>query len=94
MLRSQERLTRYECSRIIGVRASQIQMSAPILVDMTTIPPEKQSNFMYIAALEMRAQKLDMIVRRPLPMGEFYEVQLSEMRLCEDLDALIAMFEN
>ena len=49
---------------------------------------------MYIAALEMRAQKLDMIVRRPLPMGEFYEVQLSEMRLCEDLDALIAMFEN
>lgn len=94
MSRNQERLTRYECARIIGIRASQIQMSAPILIDMTIIPSEKQSNFMYIAALEMRAQKLDMIVRRPLPMGEFYEVKLTNMQLCEDLDALIAMFDN
>ena len=88
------RLTRYECARIIGIRASQIQMSAPILIDMTTLPPHKQGNFMYIAALEMRAKKLDMIVRRPLPMSEYYEVNLRDMHIPDDLDALIAMYDN
>tara|TARA_B110000046_G_scaffold141799_1_gene148559 strand:+ start:886 stop:1095 length:210 start_codon:yes stop_codon:yes gene_type:complete len=69
-------------------------MSAPILVDMTSIPMEKQGNFIYIAALEMRARALDMIIRRPLPFGEFTEVHLRDLDIPDDLDALIAMYDQ
>lgn len=90
----QDYLTRYECARIIGIRSSQLQMSAPVLIDMSGIPITKQSNFMYIAALEIRAGVLDMIIRRPLPLGEFYEVKLAELQLPEDLHAFIAMYDT
>ena len=86
-----ERLTKYECSRIIGIRASQIAMSAPILVH---VPPNMNQNLLYIAALELKNKKLDLIIRRPLPLGKFYEVHISELELNDDLDAFIHMFEE
>lgn len=91
---SAQQLTRYECARVIGIRASQLQMSAPILIDMTAIPRAKQGNFMYIAALEMKSGVLDVIIRRPLPMGEYTEVHMRDVRMPDDLDALIAMYSD
>lgn len=88
------RLTRYECARILGIRASQIGMSAPVLIDMTTVPTAKQSNFMYIAALELKAGALDIIIRRPLPMDRYTEVNIRDLKLPDDLDALIAMYSD
>ena len=88
------RLTRYECARIIGVRAAQIGMSAPVFIDITQLPIEKRGNFMYIAALEMKAGVLDMVIRRPLPNCEYSEVKLSGMQLPDDVDAFIAMCES
>ena len=93
-MRSDSRLTRYECARIIGIRASQIGMSAPVLIDMLRIPISKQSNFMYIAALELEAGLLDIIIRRPLPMGEYVEVNIKDLTMPEDLTALIAMYAD
>jgi DNA-directed RNA polymerase subunit K/omega len=87
------RLTRYECARIIGIRASQIGTSAPVLIDLSRIPLQKQSNFLYIAALELRAGVLDVIVHRPLPHNEYTEVNIRDLRNPDDLDALIAMYE-
>ncbi len=89
-----ERLTRYECARIIGIRASQIGMSAPILIDMTAIPQSKQSNFMYIAALELKARALDIVIRRPLPMNEYVEVNIRDLKIPDDLEALIALYSD
>ena len=82
-------LTKYECARIIGIRAAQIAMSAPILID---VPVAKQSNFMYIAALELKNGLLDIFVRRPLPMNKFYEVSVSDMIVPDDVDTLIEMY--
>lgn len=86
-----EMLTKYECSRIIGIRAAQISMSAPVFVE---VAPKHQNNFMYIAALELKRGLLDIVVRRPLPLNKFYEINVSELELTDDLDALIDMFES
>lgn len=86
-----DRLTKYECSRILGVRASQIAMHAPLLVN---VPPEKKGQFLYIAALELKHGLLDLMVCRPLPFDKFYEVHISKLELSDDLDALIAMYEQ
>ena len=86
-------LTKYECSRIIGIRTAQLQMSAPVLLDLSTIPIHLHTNEMYIAARELKAGLLDMIVRRPLPMNKYTEVHISELALPDDLDALIALYQ-
>ena len=89
-----ERMTRYECARILGIRASQIGMSAPVLIDMTLIPTAKQGNLLYVAAMELKAGVLDVVVRRPLPMDRYVEVNIRDMDLPDDLDALIAMYSD
>ena len=40
----EEYITEYECSRIIGIRAAQISMSAPVLIEIPVALPNK---FMY-----------------------------------------------
>ena len=85
------RLTKYECARIIGIRAAQLGMSAPMLIDA---PPSKQHNFMFVAALELKARMLDIVIHRPLPLNRYYEVNISELELPDDVDTLIAMYEK
>ena len=81
-------LTKYECARIIGVRASQLSMSAPILV---SVPPHLSSNFMYIATRELIEKMLDIYVHRPLPLNKFYSVHVKEMMLPDDIYDLESM---
>ena len=81
-------LTKYECARIIGVRASQLSMSAPILV---SVPPHLSSNFMYIATRELIEKMLDIYVHRPLPLNKFYSVNVKEMMLPDDIYDLESM---
>ena len=83
-------LTKYECSRIIGIRVAQLGMSAPILAD---IPSTKQANFMYVAAIELRTGLLDVVIRRPLPMNGYYDIHIRDLILPDDLDTLISMYE-
>ena len=85
------RLTKYECSRVVGLRAAQLSMSAPVLIDTAQLASQ---NFMYIAACELKQQKLDMLVRRPLPMGAYYEVSVRECTLPGEIDTLIAMYTH
>lgn len=66
-------------------------MSAPILID---VPPEKQSNFFYIAALELKHGLLDIVIRRPLPKRHYYEVNINELELPDDLESLLVMYED
>ncbi|HJJ88889.1 MAG TPA: DNA-directed RNA polymerase subunit K [Methanocorpusculum sp.] len=51
--------TRYERARIIGARALQISMGAPILVKTTKIDP------LEIALMEFDENKIPITVRRP-----------------------------
>jgi DNA-directed RNA polymerase subunit K/omega len=65
-------LTKFERARIIGARALQISMGAPILVSST-----KSKGLFTIAELELKSGRLPMTVRRTLPTGNFYDIPLS-----------------
>jgi DNA-directed RNA polymerase subunit K/omega len=66
-------LTKYEKARIIGARALQISMGAPVMIDVTNAPKGRFS----FAEEELRAGVLPMTVRRTLPTGEYRDIPLS-----------------
>lgn len=57
-------MTKYEKARILGTRALQISMNAPVLVDL-----EGETDPLQIAIKEMREKKIPLIVRRYMPDG-------------------------
>jgi DNA-directed RNA polymerase I, II, and III subunit RPABC2 len=58
-------LTKYEKSRILGIRASQINNGAQILVKQKI----KTFDGYLIAQQELEERKIPFIIKRPLPMG-------------------------
>ncbi|MHA1376858.1 MAG: DNA-directed RNA polymerase subunit K [Candidatus Helarchaeota archaeon] len=65
-------LTKYERARIIGARALQISMSAPIL--LSDIPESKDP--IQIAEQELDLGLLPMTIRRKLPDGKYEDIPL------------------
>ena len=63
--------TRFEKARIVGARALQISMGAPILVDA-----EENKNPIDIAVTELNAKILPITIRRPLPDSTFQDIPL------------------
>lgn len=57
-------MTKYELARVIGTRALQISLNAPVLVDL-----EGLTDPILIARKELKEKKLPLIVRRYLPDG-------------------------
>lgn len=57
-------MTKYERARILGTRALQISMNAPVLVDL-----EGETDPLQIAIKELGEKKIPLIVRRYLPDG-------------------------
>jgi len=70
-----DHLTKYERSRIIGARALQISMGAPILIEEL----EKLGNPVEIAEKELELGILPITIRRTLPNGEIVEVPVQEL---------------
>jgi len=66
------KLTRFEKARIVGARALQIAMGAPILVQ----PSETLSNPIDIALAELESGILPMTIRRTLPDGAYQDIPL------------------
>lgn len=64
------KLTKYEKSRIISTRALQIIMAAPILIDL----PEKVTDPIIIATIELESGVLPLVIRRTLPNGQFQDI--------------------
>lgn len=65
-------LTRFEVARVVGTRALQISQGAQVNVEIaggTTDP-------LAIALQELRARKIDMIIRRRLPNGRHEDVRV------------------
>ena len=65
-------LTRFEKARIVGARALQIAMGAPILLD----PSEAPSNSIDIALKELEAHQLPITIRRTLPNETYQYIPL------------------
>ncbi len=67
-------LTKYERARIIGTRALQISMNAPVMVDT-----EGMIDPMEIAEKELNAKLVPFIIRRYLPDGSYEDWKVSEL---------------
>jgi DNA-directed RNA polymerase I, II, and III subunit RPABC2 len=65
------KVTRFEKARIIGARALQISMGAPILVDAA-----ENTNPIDIAISELEANILPITIRRTLPDGTYQDIPL------------------
>ncbi len=61
-------MTRFEKARIVGARALQIAMGAPILTEAVT------ASSIDIAVKELREKVLPITVRRRLPDGMFQDI--------------------
>jgi DNA-directed RNA polymerase I, II, and III subunit RPABC2 len=57
-------MTKYERARVLGTRALQISLNAPVLVDL-----EGETDPLQIAMKELAQKKIPLIVRRYLPDG-------------------------
>jgi len=67
-------LTKYERARVLGTRALQISMNAPVMVDLDgEIDPLK------IAEKELRERKIPIIIRRYLPDGKHEDWAIDEL---------------
>ena len=59
-------MTKFERARILGTRALQISMNAPVMVEL-----EGETDPLHIALKELRERKIPTTVRRFLPDGSF-----------------------
>ncbi|GMM31975.1 DNA-directed RNA polymerase core subunit [Martiniozyma asiatica (nom. inval.)] len=67
-------MTKYERARILGTRALQISMNAPVLVDI-----EGETDPLQIAMKELAAKKIPLVVRRYLPDGSYEDWSVEEL---------------
>ncbi|KAF7728040.1 DNA-directed RNA polymerases I, II, and III subunit RPABC2 [Apophysomyces ossiformis] len=59
-------LTKYERARVLGTRALQISLGAPVMIEL-----QGESDPLVIAKRELREKKIPLIVRRTLPDGSY-----------------------
>jgi DNA-directed RNA polymerase subunit K len=75
--------TKYERARMIGSRALQISMGAPLMIELSKEQMEKlRFNPIDMAKLEFEAGVIPLTIRRPLP-GERKKKLLAEAALAK-----------
>eukprot|EP00956_Cyclotella_meneghiniana_P041824 scaffold240976_cov26-Cyclotella_meneghiniana.AAC.1 len=67
-------LTKYERARVLGTRALQISMNAPVMVDL-----EGETDPLKIAMKELRERKIPIVIRRYLPDGSYEDWGIDEL---------------
>ncbi|KAH3685915.1 hypothetical protein WICPIJ_003104 [Wickerhamomyces pijperi] len=67
-------MTKYERARILGTRALQISMNAPVLVDL-----EGETDPLQIAIKELGQKKIPLVIRRYLPDGSYEDWGCDEL---------------
>lgn len=74
------KLTRFERARVVGARALQIAMGAPVLLDV----PKDVKSPIEIALLELEEGVLPISIRRALPDGTSQNIPLKFLSEHED----------
>lgn len=67
-------MTKYERARVLGTRALQISLNAPVLVDI-----EGETDPLQIAMKELAQRKIPLVIRRYLPDGSFEDWGCDEL---------------
>jgi DNA-directed RNA polymerase I, II, and III subunit RPABC2 len=70
-------LTKYEYTRILGVRAGQVEQGASLFI---TVPDTLIDSYL-IAKEELRQKKLPFILKRPLPNGSIEYWKLEDLEI-------------
>ncbi|PNW87786.1 hypothetical protein CHLRE_01g002200v5 [Chlamydomonas reinhardtii] len=67
-------MTKYEKARVLGTRALQISMNAPVMVELSG-----ETDPLEIAMKELREKKVPFTIRRYLPDGSYEDWAISEL---------------
>ncbi|XP_003388029.1 PREDICTED: DNA-directed RNA polymerases I, II, and III subunit RPABC2-like [Amphimedon queenslandica] len=67
-------MTKYERARVLGTRALQISMGAPVMVEL-----EGETDPLKIAMKELKAKKVPIIIRRFLPNSSYEDWAVDEL---------------
>ena len=67
-------MTKYEQALVLGTRALQISMNAPVMVDIAG-----ETDALKIAMKELRERKIPMIIRRYLPDNSYEDWNIDEL---------------
>merc|ERR1719204_2499573 len=67
-------MTKYERARVLGTRALQISMGAPVMVEL-----QGETDPLEIANKELRVQQIPIIIRRYLPDGTYEDWKIDEL---------------
>mmetsp|Transcript_23539 Transcript_23539/g.30613 ORF Transcript_23539/g.30613 Transcript_23539/m.30613 type:complete len:125 (-) Transcript_23539:2298-2672(-) len=67
-------MTKYEKARVLGTRAQQISMNAPVMVDVGN-----ETDPLRIAEKELRERKIPLIIRRYLPGGSYEDWPIRDL---------------
>ncbi|MCO5600916.1 hypothetical protein L7F22_055033 [Adiantum nelumboides] len=67
-------MTKYERAWVLGTRALQISMNAPVMVEL-----EGETDPLEIAMKELRARKIPFTIRRYLPDGSYEDWGVDEL---------------
>ncbi|XP_064405331.1 DNA-directed RNA polymerases I, II, and III subunit RPABC2-like [Halichondria panicea] len=67
-------MTKYERARVLGTRALQISMGAPVMVEL-----EGETDPLKISMKELKAKKIPIIIRRYLPDGSYEDWSVEEL---------------
>jgi DNA-directed RNA polymerases I, II, and III subunit RPABC2 len=67
-------MTKYEMTRILGIRALQISTGSPILINYG-----EETDPLRIAQMELRQRKIPIIIKRQLPDGTIEECPANEL---------------
>lgn len=77
------RITKYELARVISMRALQLSLGAPPLIDVESL--DRKDPY-YIAIKEIERKVLPVVIKRKLPSGEEYLFSLRDLEI--DLSGL------
>lgn len=69
-------LTKFEKARVLGARALQISLNAPIMVANSA-----ETDPLLIARMELRQKKIPFVIRRYLPDGSYEDWRLEELSI-------------
>jgi DNA-directed RNA polymerase I, II, and III subunit RPABC2 len=81
-------MTKYERARVLGTRALQISMNAPVLVEL-----EGETDPLQIALKELLSKKIPITVRRYLPDLSYEDWDVDELIIPDEQNLLPREFE-
>lgn len=71
-------MTKYERARVLGTRALQIAMCAPVMVEL-----EGETDPLQIAMKELKQRRIPIIIRRYLPDGSYEDWGIDELMIVD-----------